>query len=253
MDHQEGAVAHQDLVAGHGDHGRSRGGDTHHLDGDLGGVLAGRQGRKAFDHVDLVLLHQVADAAIELLGDGARTGNDLFKVEAGFFAGQAVITKVIDLVEHFGRFQQGFRRNTAPVEADAAQQFTLDNGDLEAVLRGADGAFISAGAGTDNYEIISHVCNLTIIPKYTDFGKGKRPSPLIRRAQRRLSGQKSIASPMLCQHLDRVFDQSLEGRDELGADRTIDHAVIAGQGHGHDRGDGQCTILDDGTLITGAD
>src|SRR3990170_412436 len=35
-------------------------------------------------------------------------------------------------------------------------------------------------------------------------------------------------------HHDRVFDQHLEGADQLGAECAVDGAVVAGQGHAHD-------------------
>src|SRR5882757_6444456 len=35
-------------------------------------------------------------------------------------------------------------------------------------------------------------------------------------------------------HHDGVFDQHLEGADQFGAERAVDRAVIARQGHAHD-------------------
>ena len=56
------------------------------------------------------------------------------------------------------RTQKRLGRNAAPIEADAAKMFTLDNGSLETELRGADRSDIAAGAGTDDENVIgSHV------------------------------------------------------------------------------------------------
>ena len=51
------------------------------VDGEL--AFAG-QLALAHQHRDLVLLHQVRDALVELLGDGAAARDDLGEVETGF-------------------------------------------------------------------------------------------------------------------------------------------------------------------------
>ena len=49
--------------------------------------------------------------------------------------------------------QQRLGRDAPPVEADTAQALALDDGDLQAQLRGADGSDITAGAGAEDDEI----------------------------------------------------------------------------------------------------
>jgi hypothetical protein len=70
-----------------------------------------------------------------------------------------VLQPVQGLVIHLGGLQQGFGGDAADVQAGAAQRGALFNaGDLQAQLRRADGANITAGAGTDhdNVEILCH-------------------------------------------------------------------------------------------------
>ena len=57
------------------------------------------------------------------------------------------------LLENLCRFEQGLGRDTAPVEADAAEVFALNNGGLESELGGANCSHIAARTGTDNDKI----------------------------------------------------------------------------------------------------
>ncbi len=53
-------------------------------------------------HGDLVLLHQVRDALVELLGDGAAARDDLVDLESRLDRFEPVGIRVLDLVEDFG-------------------------------------------------------------------------------------------------------------------------------------------------------
>ena len=64
------------------------------------------------------------------------------------------------LLEQLGGVQQRLGRDAADVEAGAAmRRALLDHGDLQAELRGADGADIAAGAGADDDEIVGAHCH----------------------------------------------------------------------------------------------
>ena len=63
---------------------------------------------------------------------------------------------MLEVFKHLGAFEQGFGGDTAPVEADAAEAFALDDGGVEAELGGADGSYIAAGAAADNDEVEVH-------------------------------------------------------------------------------------------------
>ena len=51
----------------------------------------------------------------------------------------------------------------------------------------------------------------------------------------------------------RIFDQLLEGGQELGADRAVDDAVIDRERAGHHRRDRERAVLHDRALLAGAD
>ena len=104
---------------------------------------------------DLVLLHQVRDALVELLGDGAAARDDLGDVERGLVVAEAVGVGVLHVVEDFGRAQQRLGRDAAPVEADAAEQLALDDRGLQAQLRRADRRDIAAGPRAEDDEVVS--------------------------------------------------------------------------------------------------
>src|SRR5262249_57427327 len=95
------------------------------LDGDP----AGRVDRGlAPDHRDLVLPHQETDAVVEPLGDRARALDDGGVVVADLLRREAVVLGVLQIVENLRRAQQRLGRDAAPVEADAAEIFALDDG-----------------------------------------------------------------------------------------------------------------------------
>ena len=105
-------------------------------------------------HGDLVLLHQVRDALIELLCDGAAARHDLGDVEAGLDRFETVGVGMLDLVEDLGRAQQRLGRDAAPVEADAAKVLALDDRGLEAELGRADRGHIAARPGAEHDDVV---------------------------------------------------------------------------------------------------
>ena len=120
-------------------------------------ALAGQR-TEALDHRDLVLLHQAFDAGIELPRHLAAAIDDLAKVEADIVRLQPIGIGVGHIVIDLRRAQQRLGRDAAPVEADAAQSFTLDDRDLHAQLAGADRRDIAAGAGAEDDEIVG-ICH----------------------------------------------------------------------------------------------
>ncbi len=113
---------------------------------------------RPLDDLDLVLLHQERHAAVQLLGDGARPLDDLVEVEALAFDLEAVALQVPELLIELAGLEQGLGRDTAPVEADAAEQLALDHGGLETQLGGADRGHVAAGAAADDDDVEIHVC-----------------------------------------------------------------------------------------------
>ena len=99
---------------------------------------------------DLIFLQQVGDAAGKFLRNLAGARDDLFQIETGLLDRQAVLGRMRHIAVDFRRAQQRLGRNTAPVEADAAQMLALHHGHLEAKLRRADGGDVTAGSATDN-------------------------------------------------------------------------------------------------------
>src|SRR5215471_16891987 len=54
-------------------------------------------------------------------------------------------------------------------------------------------------------------------------------------------------------HHHGVFDQFPERADQLGAERAVDRAMIAGQGHAHDMGGLDPAVTNHRTLLAGTD
>src|SRR5690606_9064401 len=95
---------------------------------------------------DLVLLHQVRDALVELLGHAAAALHHRLEIGLDPLRNEAVVLRVLHLVIDLGRAQQRLRRDAAPVEADTAEQLALDDRRLQPELRRADRRDIAAGA-----------------------------------------------------------------------------------------------------------
>ena len=114
-------------------------------------------GGPAFDPVDLVLLEQELDP----LGVGVDrvlfVGLHLRPIDRRAFALEAHIGKVVfGFVQHMRGMQQRLGRDTADVQAGAAQRLAaLDTGGFEAQLGAADGGYIAAGAGADDDDIVA--------------------------------------------------------------------------------------------------
>ena len=66
-----------------------------------------------------------------------------------------------DDVSQFGVAQQGLRRDAADIEADPAPILVFDDGGVQPELSGANRRNISAGAGSENDEVIGVIVNLT--------------------------------------------------------------------------------------------
>ena len=106
-------------------------------------------------HRDLVLLHQVRDALVELLGNAAAAFDHRIQIGLDLARDlQAVILGVLRIMEDFRRAQQRLGRDAAPVEADAAEQFALHDGDLESQLRPANRGDVATRPAAQNDEII---------------------------------------------------------------------------------------------------
>ena len=70
-----------------------------------------------------------------------------------------VVGEVGELAHHLGGLDERLCRNAANVQADAAELVLLDDGGLEAELVGADGGFVTAGAGADDDDVVGLVCH----------------------------------------------------------------------------------------------
>ena len=117
-------------------------------------LAGGQQFALAHMHGDLVLFHQVGDPLIKLLGHTPAARNHRAQIGADLLRRQTVVLGVLHKVENLGRTQQRLGGDTAPVEADPAEQFALDNRDFEAQLRRPDRRNIAAGAGTEDDEVV---------------------------------------------------------------------------------------------------
>jgi hypothetical protein len=104
----------------------------------------------------------MANALIKLLGHPARAFHHRVNVGSDILSGEAVILGMLHIVENLRRAQQRLGRDAAPVEANPAEVFTLDNGDFQAKLRGTDRRDISAGSGAEDDEVIgcSHLSSI---------------------------------------------------------------------------------------------
>src|SRR5690606_15475294 len=108
------------------------------------------------DHVDLVLLHQEADAAVKTCRHTARALHHSLHIRRNCaFQLEAVILGMLTEMQDFSRAQQRLGWYATPVEANAAQMFTLNDSRLEAKLRSADCGDITTRARADNNNVVN--------------------------------------------------------------------------------------------------
>src|SRR5438093_8494614 len=100
---------------------------------------------------DGVLLHQELDALDMLLDDSVPPPPQGGIVEADLVeAAQAELaTLLADPMQQIGRLEERLGGDAAPVQARSAQAVTLDEADLHAQLRGADGTHVAHAAAKD--------------------------------------------------------------------------------------------------------
>ncbi len=106
--------------------------------------------------VDLVFLEQKLDTG--RVAVHALFLEDLhgFEIESRLDLDAHGLEAVTGLFIKLGCVQQGFRGDTAHIEAGAAMGLALlDDSNLHSQLRGANGAHIAAGTSTDDNEIVS--------------------------------------------------------------------------------------------------
>ncbi len=133
--------------------------------GDFGRFFAGHRDRvrilKTADpvvDVDVVFLHQEVNALAGDVDDGLLSGNHFFHIDHRGRAVNAMLGKAVNgVVVMFGRIQKRFGRNAAHIQAGSTQgRILLNNGGFHAQLRTANGANISTGTGTNNYDVVLH-------------------------------------------------------------------------------------------------
>ena len=84
----------------------------------------------------------------------------------------AVALGVLQVVPDLGGEEHGLGGNAAPVQAGAAELVgLLDERDLQAKLRGANGAGIAGGAAADDDEVIDSFCQESELHSLGDCGQ----------------------------------------------------------------------------------
>src|SRR5690625_1637906 len=109
----------------------------------------------AVDDVDLVLLHQELDALVHLARHVAASLDDLVKLGRNLTLKlESVRIQIARVFKHFGATQQRLGRDTADVQADAAQLILLDDRCLETEMRGPDSRLVATWSRSDHDDIV---------------------------------------------------------------------------------------------------
>ena len=138
-------------------------GDFTGCGGDLDGVDAGLGGAgeaaEAFDAGDLVFLEEEVEALDVFGDDGVFALEDCGPVEGGGAdAVDAEFGGVLEVVPDFSVEEEGLGGDAADVEAGAAELGGgFDQGNLEAVLGGADGRGVTGGAAADDCDVVDRL------------------------------------------------------------------------------------------------
>ncbi len=108
------------------------------------------QFRGAHDRGDFVLFEQGLNAAFHLFGNTTRALHHSFEVEVSLLNRQTEFFGAVHQVEHLSRAQHCLGRDTAPVEANAAQMLALNASHIQTELRAADCSNIATRTSADN-------------------------------------------------------------------------------------------------------
>ncbi len=133
----------------------------------------------AVDLVDRVLLHEEVHALDAAVGDLAATGECCAVVHAhrAVHLDAEGLGLRRDDVRELGVAQQRLGRDTADVEAHPAPVLVLDHGHPQPELGGADRSHVTAGAGTENDDVIvSHACTVLRPSRPAEPVPGPMPS-----------------------------------------------------------------------------
>ena len=110
--------------------------------------------RIATDHRDLALAGQRLEPAGESRNDRVLPLAKPGSIDLRLAETDAVLGHLARLLHDPGRVQQGLRRNTTDIEADATQRRpALDQHDIEAEVRGAERGGVTARTGTQHSEV----------------------------------------------------------------------------------------------------
>jgi hypothetical protein len=112
-----------------------------------------RELRRAPDDLDAAALEEDADAAGHLLHDLVLALEERAPVDLRLADVDAEFLRAPDLLVEVRGDDPCLGRDAAPVEARAAQLLLLDDGGLEAELRGADRGNVAARAGAHDDEL----------------------------------------------------------------------------------------------------
>src|SRR5215212_4255986 len=102
---------------------------------------------------DLVLVDEALESGPEALHRRVAAGGDPGVVDARLPDVHAVLLGVPDPLDERRRFEHRLGRDAADVEARSADLALVDEGDLEAELRGAESGGVAAGPGAEDDEI----------------------------------------------------------------------------------------------------
>ena len=119
-------------------------------DGDL---LALFEQPFAADVLHLVLLEQELDAFAVLLAHGARALHGGAEVELHAVDGDAVFGGLTDFLSEASAFEQRLGGDAPPEHTGTAERFPLDDGDLHAELRAANGTYVAGGAAAEDDDV----------------------------------------------------------------------------------------------------
>src|SRR5690606_21385945 len=122
---------------------------------------------------------------VELLGHAAATLHHGLKIGLYPLGDETVLLGVLQVVEDLGRAQQRLGRNAPTVEANPAEQLTLDDRCLQPELRGADRRDIASGPRSEDDDVVlfSH-WNLRLIPLAVSLSEPRgRGASVLRQAQ----------------------------------------------------------------------
>src|ERR1051325_9332313 len=158
-------------------------------------AIRGREPGGALVNVHLAAGQELLHAARQLFHDLVLPRHQRRPVDLRLADDDAVLAGALDLLEKVRGHDPRLGRDASPVEARAAQLVLLDDGGLQAHLRGTDRGHVAAGSGADDDDVVMRHGGTPSGAELRHVGTGPKPGGKVRSVPATLDERMAFGNP----------------------------------------------------------